>query len=116
MSFGKADAQPGSGVGDGTVYLSLSASLRLEDPAEKSAHLMGISRGCSCEVGSLKPAPLLGRIQRIQCESELPHYRSLCMLTTLCICTRAVVGEAEVAYCFDTCRSSLIEVALLVAA
>ena len=40
----------------------------------------------------------------------------LCMLTTLCICTGAVVAWAEVACCFDACRSPLIEVALCVAA
>ena len=45
----------------------------------------------------------------------------LCMLTTLCICTEAVVeeaevGEAEVAYCFEACRSALSKVALVEAA
>ena len=43
------------------------------------------------------------------------------MLTTLCICTGAVVaeaevGEAEVACCFDAFRSALMKVALLVTA
>ena len=104
----------GSGGWNGlSLAVSVSASRR---PGRKKRSLDGYLTAMLMRSWVVEACPAVRQGPKKSSESELPHYRSVCMLTILCICTRAVVGEAEMACCFDACRSALIEVALCVAA